>query len=138
MYASGALSCGASRKLNTLRNEDCITAVPMPPGEAPMIPVGLRAKELVPHGREPQSMAFLSAPGMDRLYSGETNRMPSDAATASLRARPSGGKAASKSGLYKGRSLMGISVNSSSAGASRIRALDRVRLMDVLDRLPTK
>ncbi|MDF9749916.1 hypothetical protein M2428_001360 [Arthrobacter sp. ES3-54] len=33
---------------------------------------------------------------------------------------------------------MEISVNSSSAGASRIRALDRVRLMDVLERLPTK
>jgi hypothetical protein len=45
MYASGAFSCGASRKLRTLRNEDCITAVPMPPGDAPMIPVGLRAKE---------------------------------------------------------------------------------------------
>ncbi|MGY3319103.1 hypothetical protein ACVWYS_003804 [Arthrobacter sp. TE12231] len=65
-----------------LRSEACITAVPMPPGEAPMIPVGLREKELVPEGRDPQSMAFLSAPGMDRLYSGETNRMPSDAAIA--------------------------------------------------------
>ena len=59
--------------------EDCITAVPMLPGEAPMIPVGLRANELVPQGREPQSMAFFSAPGMDRLYSGETKRMPSEA-----------------------------------------------------------
>src|SRR5690606_2499648 len=33
---------------------------------------------------------------------------------------------------------MGISVNSSSSGASRIRALERVRLMDPLARLPTK
>ena len=33
---------------------------------------------------------------------------------------------------------MGISVNSSSAGASRIRALDKVRLMELLERLPTK
>src|SRR3954468_3721695 len=105
----------------------------MPPGEAPMIPVGVRAKELVPQGLDPQSMAFLSAPGMDRLYSGETNKMPSEAATASLRACPSGGNAASKSGLYSGRSLMGISVNSSSAGASRIRALDKVRLIEVLE-----
>ncbi|GAP59421.1 hypothetical protein AHiyo1_27190 [Arthrobacter sp. Hiyo1] len=69
----------------------CITAVPMLPGDVPMIPVGLRAKELVPHGRDPQSMAFFKAPGTERLYSGETNRMPSDAAIASLRARPAGG-----------------------------------------------
>jgi len=56
--------------------EDCITAVPMLPGEAPMMPVGLRANELAPQGREPQSMAFFSAPGMDRLYSGDTKRIP--------------------------------------------------------------
>lgn len=42
-----------------------------------MIPVGLRAKEFVPQGREPQSMAFFRAPGMERLYSGEMNRIPS-------------------------------------------------------------
>jgi hypothetical protein len=48
--------------------EDCMTAVPILPGDAPMMPVGLRAKELVPHGRDPQSMAFFSAPGIDRLY----------------------------------------------------------------------
>ena len=58
--------------------EDCITAVPMPPGEAPMMPVGLRAKELVPQGREPQPMAFFRAPGTDRLYSGEKKRIPSE------------------------------------------------------------
>ena len=43
-----------------------------------MMPVGLRANELVPQGREPQSMAFFSAPGIERLYSGETKRMPSE------------------------------------------------------------
>jgi hypothetical protein len=31
-----------------------------------------------PHGREAQSMAFFSAPGIDRLYSGVTNRTASD------------------------------------------------------------
>jgi hypothetical protein len=55
------------------------------------MPVGLRAKELVPQGREPQSMAFFSAPGMERLYSGETNRRPSAASIASFSARPSAG-----------------------------------------------
>ena len=52
-----------------------------------MMPVGLRAKEFVPQGRDPQSIAFFRAPGMDRLYSGETNRMPSEASIPSFRAR---------------------------------------------------
>ena len=60
-----------------------------------MIPVGLRAKELLPQGREPQSMAFFEGPGMERLYSGDTKRIPSEPAMASFRARPSGGKSAS-------------------------------------------
>jgi len=68
-----------------------MTAVPIFPGDAPMMPVGLRAKELVPQGREPQSIAFLSAPGIERLYSGEMNRMPSLASIAAFSARPSGG-----------------------------------------------
>src|SRR5215207_3628615 len=97
--------------------EDCITAVPMLPGDAPMIPVGFRAKELVPQGREPQSMAFLSGPGMERLYSGEMKRIPSEASMASLRARAAGGKSASRSELYRGRSPMVISENSRVSGA---------------------
>jgi hypothetical protein len=44
-----------------LRKDDCITAVPMLPGEVPMIPVGLRANEFFPQRREPQSIAFLRA-----------------------------------------------------------------------------
>ena len=36
-------------------------------------------------------MAFFRAPGMDRLYSGVTNRTASDAAIASLSASASGG-----------------------------------------------
>ncbi len=40
-------------------------------------------------------MAFFSAPGIERLYSGVTNRMASDAAIASLSALASGGKSAS-------------------------------------------
>ncbi|VTR76666.1 hypothetical protein CHMI_01428 [Cellulomonas hominis] len=90
-YASGEFSCGASRKLSTLRIEDCITAVPIFPMDAPMMPVGFRANEFVPQGRDPQSIAFFSAPGIDRLYSGDTNRMPSADSTASFRARASGG-----------------------------------------------
>ena len=36
-------------------------------------------------------MAFLSAPGMERLYSGVTKRMACEASTASLRARAGAG-----------------------------------------------
>ena len=80
-YASGAFSCGASRKLSTLRIDACITAVPIAPGDAPMMPVGLRAKELCPQGREPQSIAFFIGAGIDRLYSGEMSSNPSDSST---------------------------------------------------------
>ena len=52
---------------------------------------GLRAKEFCPQGRLAQSIAFFSAPGMDRLYSGLTKRTASTPAMASVSARPSGG-----------------------------------------------
>ena len=42
-------------------------------------PEGLRAKEFCPHGRLAQSMAFFSAPGIERLYSGVTKRTASAA-----------------------------------------------------------
>jgi hypothetical protein len=41
--------------------EGCITAVPMLPGEAPMMLVDFRVNELAPQGRDPQSMAFFNA-----------------------------------------------------------------------------
>ncbi len=86
MYASGAFSWGALRKLSTLRIDDCMTAVPIAPVEAPMMPVGLRANELCPQGREPQSMAFFNAPGMERLHSGDTSSSPSAPSIALLNA----------------------------------------------------
>ena len=49
------------------------------------------SKEFCPQGREAQSMAFLSAPGIERLYSGVTKSTASEAAIASLSARASGG-----------------------------------------------
>ena len=42
-------------------------------------------------GRDAQSIAFFSAPGMDRLYSGVTKSTASMAAIASLSALPAGG-----------------------------------------------
>ena len=57
----------------------------MPPNEpvlAPMTATGLPRKTAVSRGREPQSSAFLSAPGMEPLYSGVTMRTASAPATA--------------------------------------------------------
>jgi hypothetical protein len=66
-------------------------AVPICPMDAPITAAGMWSKEFWPHGREAQSIAFFSAPGMERLYSGVTNRIASDRAIASFSARASGG-----------------------------------------------
>jgi hypothetical protein len=110
----------------------------MLPGEAPMIAVGLRANELRLRGRDPQSIAFFSAPGIERLYSGETIRMPSADSTAALKSSAGCGISGSKSGLKSGRSPMPISNNSSDSGASAMSAFDSRRLIEVLDRLPIR
>src|SRR3954451_16385186 len=72
MYASIAFICGELQKLRMLLRCCCPTAVPIIPGDVPIIADGFRAKEFFPQGRLPQSIAFLSAPGIERLYSGVT------------------------------------------------------------------
>jgi hypothetical protein len=44
-----------------------------------MIAEGFLVKEFSPKGRLAQSMAFFKAPGIERLYSGVTNRTASTA-----------------------------------------------------------
>ena len=46
---------------------------------------GLPPHEFFPDGREPTSIAFLSTPGTERLYSGVTNSTASAAVTACLK-----------------------------------------------------
>ncbi len=86
MFISGEL-----QKQSTLRRLCCATAVPIEPGEVPMIAEGLRVKEFLPQGRLAQSIAFFSAPGIERLYSGVTNNTASTSAIAYLKARATGG-----------------------------------------------
>src|ERR1041384_3032129 len=95
MYASMAFICGELQKLRMLLRCCWPTAVPIIPGDVPIIADGFRANEFFPQGRLAQSMAFLSAPGIERLYSGVTNITASTAATASLNATPIGGYALS-------------------------------------------
>ncbi len=91
MYASGDVICRALQKLSTARRLCWPTAVPICPMDAPMTAAGMWLNEFWPHGREAQSMAFLSAPGMDRLYSGLTKRTASTPSIAALSAVASGG-----------------------------------------------
>src|SRR4029079_74801 len=91
MYASIAFICGELQKLRMLRRCCCPTAVPILPGDVPMVADGLRLKEFFPHGLLAQSIAFFSAPGTERLYSGVTKITASTWSIASLRARAGAG-----------------------------------------------
>jgi hypothetical protein len=52
-------------------------------------------ERILAHGRDAQSMAFFNAPGIERLYSGVTNRTASEREIASISAVASGGYFAS-------------------------------------------
>ena len=68
----------------TLRKCCWPTAVPIEPGDVPITADGFLVNAFWPHGLLAQSIAFLSAPGIERLYSGVTNRTASTLAMASL------------------------------------------------------
>src|SRR5215510_9408879 len=95
MYASGEFICGELQKPKTLRKCCCAIAVPIAPGDVPITAEGFRANAFSPYGLLAQSIAFLSAPGIDRLYSGVTNNTASTSKMACLKTRATGGKSAS-------------------------------------------
>ena len=76
MNASGWPSVGMSRYASVMRRCCWATAVPIAPTDTPNTPAGLPANALWPYGREAWSIAFLSTPGTERLYSGVTNNTP--------------------------------------------------------------
>src|SRR4029079_12339767 len=86
MYASIEFICGELQKLRMLRRCCWATAVPILPGDVPIVADGFRANAFLPYGRLAQSMAFFKPPGIERLYSGVTNSTASTAAIASLKA----------------------------------------------------
>lgn len=61
------------------------------PSEVLMIVDGFHVNEFPPWGRRARSMTFLSAPGIERLYSGVTAITASTPAKASLNAFATGG-----------------------------------------------
>lgn len=91
MYASTVFISGELQNASTPRRLCCASAVPSDPIDAPMIADGLRVKAFWPQGRLAQSIAFFRPPGIERLYSGVTNRMASLSSIAFLNARATGG-----------------------------------------------
>src|SRR5262249_2579665 len=72
----------------------CAKALPTAPGEVPVMKLGLPVQEFLPHGRAPQSMAFLRTAGMERSCSGVTIKTPSARASSFLKAHHLGRKVA--------------------------------------------
>ncbi len=75
-------------------------AVEMAPPEVPVTATGLPGQEVLPQGRAPQSMAFLSTAGIERLCSGVTNSRASEASTSALKRATGAGTGCSRSWLY--------------------------------------
>src|SRR5215469_3520945 len=91
MKISGLLSVKASRNIIDLRRSYCTRAPPTSPGEADCRATGLPAKGWF-GSRETQSIAFLSPPGMPKLYSGVQKITPSAARMASASVLTGAGK----------------------------------------------
>src|SRR5690554_3895999 len=81
-------------------------------------------------------MAFLSTPGMDRLYSGVTNSKPCDAEISAFKRLTLSAWLASSSWLYRGRSPISSFLKVNSGGPSLINALASCRLKDSCLKLP--
>ena len=62
---------------STFRSSACAQTAPKAPALAPTTATGLFRSGFVATGRETQSSAFFSEPGMDELYSGVANRTAS-------------------------------------------------------------
>ena len=91
MYASIEFIKGELQNARMLRRCCCPTAVPILPGDVPITADGFLVNAFVPYGLLAQSIAFLSAPGMERLYSGVTKSTASTEAMAFLNVVATGG-----------------------------------------------
>ena len=78
----------------TLRSSACAQTAPKAPVDAPTTRAGLFRSGFVATGRETQSSAFLSTPGIDALYSGVAIRTASAAPTAARSSATAAGASA--------------------------------------------
>src|SRR5580693_10615496 len=115
----------------------CPTAVPMAPGDVPVMATGLSRQTFSVTGLEPQSIAFLRTAGSDLLNSGMTMKTASARRISSVNLRTGSGRSTSRSPLYMGSSPSGMPKNFSPGGASWTIASASLRLIDSRRRLPT-
>ena len=95
-----------------------------------MMAAGFPGHDVLPHGRAPQSIAFLRTAGIERLCSGVTKSSASEPSTSPLKRATGAGTGCSWSWLYIGRSSIRISRASNDLSPSRTRASASLRLMD--------
>ena len=109
----------------------------MAPPAVPMMAAGLPGQEVLPKGREPQSMAFFSTAGIERLCSGVTNNRASAASTSDLKRATGDGTGCSLSWLYIGRSSIWMNLASKAPAPRFASALASFRLINSLRFEPT-
>src|SRR3954447_2426701 len=142
---SSAIGTGSSRSItlapiapSTLRSSACAHTAPNMPVEAPITATGLPLRGVSASGRETQSIAFLSWPGIEWLYSGVANRIASAAAIRSLRYVTAGSSPSPRtSSSYGGMSRRpSYSSNSTPDGSSEAAARRSSVLWESRRRLP--
>src|SRR3954451_4903195 len=142
---SSAIGTGSSRSTtwapiapSTLRSSACAHTAPNMPVEAPITATGLRLSGVSASGRDTQSIAFFSWPGIEWLYSGVANRTASAAAIRSFRCVTAGcSPSLCTSSSYGGMSSSpSYSSNSTPDGSSEAAARRSSVLWESRRRLP--
>ena len=100
---SSASSTSAPEAFSVLRTSACAQTAPNRPVLAPITAHGFSRSTLSGNGREAQSIAFLSAPGSDALYSGVAISSASAPSIASRNSRTASGGESSRSSSKAGR-----------------------------------
>src|SRR3954452_10854628 len=130
-------STSAPEAFIVLRTSACAHTAPKSPVLAPMTAVGLCRSTLSGNGREAQSIAFLSAPGSEALYSGVAISNPSAPSIAAKNSLTTSGGVSSRSSSKAGRPARPAhSTSSTPGGSSALAARMSLRLWDPRRRLP--
>src|SRR5262245_61422651 len=143
--AFSASGTGSSRSItrapaaaSDLRSSACAQTAPNIPVLAPIVATGLLRSAAVANGREAQSTAFFSAPGIEWLYSGVANSRASACSIAARQlstALPGAPSSSSSNGGIAFRPVN--SMNSAPGGSSSAAAPSRRRLCESLRSEPT-
>src|SRR3954468_16569431 len=120
-----------------LRTSACAHTAPNSPVLAPITAVGFLRSTFSGNGRDAQSIAFLSAPGSEALYSGVAIRSASAASIAANSSRTVSGGVVSRSSSNAGMAASpSHSARLAPGGSSAPAARSSLRLWDPRRRLP--